>query len=246
MSQNIYDNPAFFVGYQALPRSVKGLDGAPEWPKLRSFLPDLAGARVLDLGCGFGWFSRWARAAGAASVYAIDLSENSLNRARSLTDDPGITYQRADLDAISLPASDNEAYDVAFSSLLLHYLVNLRGLVEEVHRVLKPGGVFTLSIEHPIYTAPSRAEFVADGNVGRRYWPLNDYQVEGLRVTSWLADGVEKQHRTMTTYINAFLDAGFELRNFHEWRPTPEELQSDEMREVMDRPIFLLMSVVKK
>ncbi len=31
MAQNIYDNPAFFEGYAQLPRSVQGLDGAPEW-----------------------------------------------------------------------------------------------------------------------------------------------------------------------------------------------------------------------
>lgn len=245
MSQNIYDNPTFFEGYQTLPRSVKGLDGAPEWPRLRSYLPDLTGARVLDLGCGFGWFSRWARTAGATSVHAIDLSQNMLNRARSMTDDPNITYQQADLDAIRLPASDKETYDVVYSSLLLHYLSNLRRLVKEVHRVLKPGGVFTFSIEHPIYTAPSHPGFMTDEKSGQRYWPLNGYQMEGLRETLWFADGVQKQHRTLTTYINAFLE-GFELRNFHEWHPTQQELQSGEMREVMDRPIFLLMSVVKK
>ena len=246
MSQNIYDNPAFFAGYQTLPRSVKGLDGAPEWPRLRSFIPDLTGTRVLDLGSGFGWFSRWARTAGAASVHGMDLSQNMLDRARAMTDDPNIAYQQADLDSASLPTADNEAHDVVFSSLLLHYLANLQGLVKEVHRVLKPGGVFTFSIEHPVYTAPSRAEFMTDSQSGQKYWPLNGYQMEGLRVTSWLADGVQKQHRTLTTYINALLSGGFELRDFHEWYPNEAELQNEEMHEVMERPIFLLMSVVKK
>jgi hypothetical protein len=31
MTQNIYDNEEFFAGYSRLPRSVEGLDGAPEW-----------------------------------------------------------------------------------------------------------------------------------------------------------------------------------------------------------------------
>ncbi len=52
MAQNIYDNPAFFEGYARLPRSVQGLDGAPEWPALKSMLPDLTGKSVVDLGCG--------------------------------------------------------------------------------------------------------------------------------------------------------------------------------------------------
>ena len=61
MTQNIYDNQAFFDGYAQLSRSVNGLDGAPEWPTIRSILPDLHGKRVVDLGCGYGWFCRSAR-----------------------------------------------------------------------------------------------------------------------------------------------------------------------------------------
>lgn len=43
MTQNIYDNPQFFAGYATLDRSVKGLEGAPEWPALRQMLPALQG-----------------------------------------------------------------------------------------------------------------------------------------------------------------------------------------------------------
>jgi SAM-dependent methyltransferase len=61
MAQNIYDNPAFFEGYSQLSRSVEGLAGAGEWPAIRAILPDLKGQRVVDLGCGYGWFCRYAR-----------------------------------------------------------------------------------------------------------------------------------------------------------------------------------------
>jgi len=66
VAQNIYDDEGFFEGYSGLPRSVKGLDGAPEWPSLQALLPDMTGRSVVDLGCGFGWFSRWA----ASGVWA--------------------------------------------------------------------------------------------------------------------------------------------------------------------------------
>ena len=82
MTQNIYDDPGFFDEYARLERSVHGLDGAPEWPALRALLPDLRGLRVLDLGCGYGWFCRWARESGAARVVGIDVSERMLQRAR--------------------------------------------------------------------------------------------------------------------------------------------------------------------
>jgi hypothetical protein len=56
MTQNIYDDDGFFAGYSQLPRSREGLAAAPEWPSLRGLLPAMGGQRVLDLGCGFGWF----------------------------------------------------------------------------------------------------------------------------------------------------------------------------------------------
>jgi len=78
VAQNIYDRPDFFEGYSQLDRSTEGLSGAPEWPALRAMLPDVRDLRVLDLGCGFGWFCRWAREHGAAEVLGLDLSERML------------------------------------------------------------------------------------------------------------------------------------------------------------------------
>jgi len=72
VTQNIYDNPEFFAGYSQLRRSREGLDGMPEWPTLRAMLPAIKGLRVVDLGCGFGWFCRWAREQGAATVLGLD------------------------------------------------------------------------------------------------------------------------------------------------------------------------------
>jgi 2-polyprenyl-3-methyl-5-hydroxy-6-metoxy-1,4-benzoquinol methylase len=92
MTQNIYDNPAFFEGYSKLVRSVQGLAGAPEWPALMALLAPMRGLRVVDLGCGYGWFCRWAGEQGAASVLGLDVSEKMLERARSSSADPAITY----------------------------------------------------------------------------------------------------------------------------------------------------------
>jgi ubiquinone/menaquinone biosynthesis C-methylase UbiE len=169
MTQNIYDNPEFFAGYSRLGRSLEGLNGAAEWPALRALLPDMRGRRVVDLGCGFGWFCRWARQQGAAEVLGIDVSEKMLTRARAETADAAITYLSADLERVELP---NAAFDVAYSSLALHYIENLGRLLGTVHRALVPGARFVFSAEHPIFTAPANPGWSAGAN-GRKTWPID-------------------------------------------------------------------------
>ena len=137
MTQNIYDNEGFFAGYSGLPRSTHGLSAAPEWPTLRALLPDLRGLRVLDLGCGFGWFCRFARTQGAARVLGIDVSERMLARAKAETADDAVSYIQADLEQLTLASA---AFDLAYSSLTLHYIENLERLLAQVHAALIPGG----------------------------------------------------------------------------------------------------------
>src|SRR5262249_60017811 len=98
---------------------------------------DLRGRRVLDLGCGFGWFCRWARERGAARIEGVDVSEKMLARARAATVDPAISYIRADLERLELRAFE---FDLVYSSLSLHYVKDLERLLCEVRRTLAPGG----------------------------------------------------------------------------------------------------------
>ncbi len=239
MTQNIYDNPEFFAGYSQLGRSVAGLDGAAEWPTLRAMLPELHGLDVLDLGCGFGWFCRWARAQGAAQVHGIDVSERMLARAAAHTQDAAITYDRADLEVLELP---DEAFDLVYSSLAFHYIINLDKLMARIHRSLRSGGSLVFSVEHPIYTAPANPGWSPDPS-GLKSWPVNNYLCEGPRATDWLIRGVIKQHRTLATYLNMLLRCGFTLCRIDEWGPTDAQIESrSELADERQRPPFLLLS----
>jgi ubiquinone/menaquinone biosynthesis C-methylase UbiE len=239
MTQNIYDNEEFFEGYSRLGRSVEGLDGAPEWPALRALLPDVRGLEVLDLGCGFGWFCRWARQHGAAHVLGVDVSEKMLARSRATTPDGGITYTRADLEHLELsPAS----FGLVYSSLALHYIAALDHLMSQVYRALVAGGHLVFSVEHPIYTAPAEPRWSLD-TAGRKTWPVDGYLDEGPRSTDWLTTGVIKQHRTLATYVNLLVRLGFAVRHVEEWGPTPEQIASrPSLADERQRPAFLLVA----
>lgn len=239
MTQNIYDNPEFFAGYSQLGRSVEGLNGAAEWPALRAMLPAMHGIKVVDLGCGFGWFCRWAREHGAAHVLGLDVSEKMLARARSETPDPAIHYAIADLERFDLPAG---SFDLAYSSLALHYVEGLDRLLDTVRGALVTGGRLVFSVEHPIYTAPSNPGWETDAAGGRR-WPVDGYLLEGPRTTDWLAKGVIKQHRTMAHYLNALLRYGLAILHVEEWGPTDAQIAARPiLADERQRPPFLLVS----
>jgi SAM-dependent methyltransferase len=239
MTQNIYDDATFFAGYSQLERSIAGLDGAAEWPAMRALLPDPRGQRIVDLGCGFGWFCRWARGQGAADILGLDVSENMLARARRESADPAIRYELADLERLDLPPA---AFDLAYSSLALHYIVDIGRLFATVAAALVPGGQFVFSVEHPIYMAPTHPNWVEDAG-GRRFWPLDRYLAEGPRVTNWLADCVVKQHRTIGTTLNLLIGAGFTIAHVQEWGPTDAQIAArPDWAEARERPMFLLVS----
>lgn len=62
-----------------------------------------------------------------------------------------IEYRQTDLEKLRL---EKDEYNVVFSSLVLHYISNLRGLMMKIHQSLKPGGSFVFSVEHPTVSAP--------------------------------------------------------------------------------------------
>lgn len=239
MAQNIYDDKSFFEAYSQLKRSVEGLDGAPEWPSIQGVLPDLKGLRVLDLGCGFGWFCRWARERGARSVVGVDLSEKMLARARDETRDALISYERADLESF---APSPAAFDLVYSSLALHYIENLAALFDRAFAALVLGGRMVFSVEHPIFTAPTNPGWSED-SAGHITWPIDRYLDEGPRSTNWLAPGVIKRHRTIGTYLRHLLASGFRILHVEEWAPSLEQIAAHpDWANERERPPFLIVA----
>jgi len=111
-----------------------------------------AGQRVLDVGCGNGVGIEIALARfGAEQVDGLDIDDSQLVRARKrlakvLRSSPGagVPQDRVRLlvgDVCEIPAPDG-AYDAVFNYLVLHHVIDWQRALAEIHRVLKPGGLF--------------------------------------------------------------------------------------------------------
>lgn len=243
MKENKYDDDKFFSQYSQMSRSVEGLKGAGEWHVLKTMLPAFEGKRVLDLGCGFGWHCRYAVDRGASFALGIDISRKMIEEANVRNASPKIEYRcMAIEDYDFLPQS----YDVVISSLTFHYLESFDDICKKVQTCLTPGGTFVFSVEHPVFTAYGTQDWYYDENGKAIHWPVDRYFTEGKRKAIFLGEEVTKYHKTLTTYVNGLIQAGFTITGLIE--PEPDKAlfgvipgMEDELR----RPMMLLVSAVK-
>lgn len=240
--ENIYDNKTFFDAYAQMSRSRDGLAGAGEWHQFRNLFPDMSGMKVLDLGCGYGWHCKYAAEQGAASVLGIDLSEKMIARAREINGDERITYRICGLEEYEYP---EEEYDCAVSNLALHYIEDLDSVYQKICRTLKPGGIFLLNIEHPVFTAGVNEDWIYDKDGNPEYWPVDDYYYPGERSTLFLGERIRKYHHTLTQILMGLLNAGFALEAVEEAMPDESMLDIPGMKDEMRRPMMLLVRARK-
>ena len=242
MKENKYNDEIFFNKYGQMKRSKEGLSGAGEWEALKRLLPDFNNKQVLDLGCGYGWHSIYAAEQGAKFVIGIDLSEKMIEIAREKTTFENVKYQVGAMEDVDFP---DETFDVVMSSLAFHYVEDFRSLAENVFRMLKSNGVFVFTVEHPIFTADGSQNWIYNEDGEIEHFPVDNYFEEGQRETQFLDEPVTKYHRTMTTYINTLINAGFNIQRVIE--PTPPEYMMDipNMKDELRRPMMLIISARK-
>jgi len=102
--------------------------------------PRYHGKKVLEVGVGAGTdHLQWARA--GAQCFGVDLTEAAINTTKARFALYGFSSQLQRLDAEALPFP-NEYFDVVYSWGVIHHSENPNVIIEEIQRVLKPGGVF--------------------------------------------------------------------------------------------------------
>lgn len=231
-------DPIALDAYERLARGYDRLgDSKPsnahhERPATLSLLPDVAGDRVLDAGCGAGHLARELGSRGA-TVVGVDASREMLAYARERA--PDAAFVRADL-ARDLPFADG-AFEGAASSLAFHYVRDWAPLFAELRRVLVPGGWVVCSVQHPF------ADFA-------EYEGSENYHDTERVSATWEGFGdpveVPAYRRPLAAMLKPALGAGFALDELLEARPTDEyaAVAPDAYEYESTHPTFLCLRFV--
>jgi SAM-dependent methyltransferase len=181
--------------------------------KLR-LLGDVRGRDVLELGCGGGQASVFLAAHGARAS-ALDVAPRQLEHGRALARERGVEVRFLQGSAEHLEAFADGSFDVVFSSYALGFVEDLAGAMREVHRVLRPGGLFVFSWSGPIHLSTGLAQ---DGTVffDRAYFDRAPHAETDRHGT------VVSFHRTYGDWHRALVDAGFFVTDLLEPEPDPE------------------------
>jgi 2-polyprenyl-3-methyl-5-hydroxy-6-metoxy-1,4-benzoquinol methylase len=245
LKQNVYDNESFYKSYLELRINSSGLNDVLEIPAFRTLLPDdLSHMQILDLGCGFGQSCSWYVFQGAAEVVGVDISEKMISRAKQLYQHDKIKYVRLPIEDISFP---KEEFDLVVSSLALHYVADLKNVLEKIYHCLKDNGFLIFSQEHPIATAKKVSNgWAKDENGKKIHWILDNYNDEGIRKQNWFIDDVIKYHRTTSNIVNTLIDTGFKIVKVLEPIAIKEaEMINEDLKNARRRPPFLIIKAQK-
>lgn len=220
-----------------------------ERPAIEGLIGDVAGERVLELGCGSGPYSVWLAERGA-QVVGLDLSPTMISLAQERANKRNVKpdFRVADI-RDPLTFSDAE-FDLIFSATALHYVEDLDSTMIEAARVMKPAGRLVASVLHPMSTArfPLAGSEDMEGPDPWEGWYFGspDRCIE----TPWLAFGdvstegrrIFCQHHTITDYFSAASSARLSITELLEPMPPPEFAAKNPARydEAMRGPLFLI------
>lgn len=116
---------------------------ADECARVIEWLAPAPGDRILDVGCGDGFYDRRMALAGAV-VTGIDVRPARVALARRRNPHPRITYRHMDAGKLELPAG---SFTKAVSICVLEHIPDDEGALREIARVLQPGSRLVLSCD---------------------------------------------------------------------------------------------------
>jgi carbamoyltransferase len=203
------------------------------YPSLHRHLRRARGARVIDVGCGAGWFVNSCRHFYDTTVLGVDMNPVVLKQARSVArlmpESDGVAFVEADV----FEFEPDEPFDVVNSLGVLHHTPDCHQAIRRVLEWIAPGGYLHLGLYHHYgrkpfldHFASLQANGAADSRLYDEFKRLNPNISDETHLLSWFRDQVLHPHETQHTYeeIQALLRSeGFrvEATSINHFKPMP-------------------------
>lgn len=203
-------------------------------PVILNLLGDLQGKSLIDIGCGPGVYSVEFAKRGA-DVLGVDISQKMLDKARNNASTANVKLTLRKSDAHSLPSTDG-LFDIA---VLILMNLNTK-VVEEVARILKPGGLLLFSDTHPMIESKGRWEgngigasrvvedyFSQDKKEWRMSMSPSGEWVRAQEPSPERTIILRYHKRTIEQSVNMIADGGFRILRIVEPKPGEDVKKSD-------------------
>lgn len=204
-------------------------------PNTLGLLPDIQGKAILDAACGPGKYAE-ILIAGGADITGFDISPRMVDFAKERNKESGRFFVH-DLTQ-PLDMLENETFDIVLCALAMHYVQDWAATIQEFCRVLKPGAMLIISIEHPFF------EF-------NYFKSIRYFDIEAVKCT-WTGFGkpieVNSYRRPLHECLVPLTSNGFYIDQLIEPKPVEEFKQHDpkHYKELNEFPAFMCIRAVKR
>ncbi len=203
-------------------------------PAVQALIPDVKNKIILDAGCGTGAYVEWLIQNGAIA-YGFDASEKILKFAKERVGKKAILFNKCFEDEFSF--LEDNFFDGIISALAISYVEDLDNLFSKFNTVLKEGGWFVFSTEHPFFKYD--------------YFKLDNYFQSKKVTTPWT--GFDKEvlmtsyYHSLSSITEALSKNGFMIERVVEPKPTKEFEKVDKKGydNLMKFPLFICFKAVK-
>ncbi len=215
-------------------------------------LDNVKGKKVLDAGCGNGYFTRKLAKKGA-KVHGVDFSHKFIEYCtkREEKKQLGCKYLQASL--TDLTFFENESFDLIISNIVMVDVQDYQKAFFELNRILKKNGRFVWSNLHPVFGRLGamlyRLPLDTARNDDRPFYLVDRYFDSGGTLISWgNFKPLWQFHRTLSEYSHALKEAGFAIREIIEPKPDLELIKENPRTLAFSSsrfPFFIIFDCIK-